>query len=226
MHKDGLISKIAGDIVTDDEPGKTMRAWRIRLEVKQSELAKFMGVKPSVLCDYEIGRRSSPGVKFVKRYVEGLVKLTKKSLKDMVIDGEGLEGILEIREFEEPVIIEELVKAVKGKVVEGDEMLDDKIYGYTVLDSIKAIYALSGFEFYRIFGSTSERALVFTKVGMGRSPLVAVRVSPLKPRVVVLHRPRQLDPLAIELARKERIVLVVSEAEDEEEIKEGLKGFS
>lgn len=225
MHKDELLSKIAGDIVTDDEPGKSMRGWRIRLEVKQSDLAKFMGVKPSVLCDYEIGRRNSPGVKFVRRYVEGLLKLSKKSLKEVVINGEGIDGVLELKEFEEPVVIRKVVEAVRGKVVEGDVMLDDKIYGYTVLDSIKAIYALSGFEFYRIFGSTSERALIFTKVGLGRSPLVAIRISPLKPRVVVLHRPRQLDPLAIELAKKERIVLVVSEANDEEEIKEELKGF-
>ncbi|MCL5672405.1 MAG: hypothetical protein M1566_02845 [Thaumarchaeota archaeon] len=85
-----------------------------------------------------------------------------------------------------------------------------KLYGYTVVDSIKTIYALSGYDFYRIFGATTERALVFTKVGMGRSPLVAIRVSQLKPRMVVIHGPREVDPLAVELARKEQLVLALS----------------
>ena len=70
-------------------------------------------------------------------------------------------------------------------------------------------------DFYRIFGTTTERVLIFTKVGMGRSPLVAIRVSQLKPRMVVLHGPKIVDPLAIELAQKDRIVLGLSTLTDE-----------
>jgi len=99
-----------------------------------------------------------------------------------------------------------------------------KLYGYTVVDSIKTIYALSGYDFYRIFGATTERALVFTKVGMGRSPLVAIRVSQLKPRVVVIHGPREVDPLAVDLARREGLVLALSSAPTEGAIIESLSG--
>ena len=57
---------------------------------------------------------------------------------------------------------------------------------------------------------------MFTKVGMGRSPLVAIRVSQLKPRVVVIHGPREVDPLAVDLARREGLVLALSGAPTEE----------
>jgi len=90
------------------------------------------------------------------------------------------------------------------------------------LDSIRAIYALSGFDFYRIFGATTERALIFTRVGLGRSPLVAIRVSQLKPRMVILHGPKVVDPLAIDLAEKERIILALSSLPDESSFLEAL----
>ena len=100
-----------------------------------------------------------------------------------------------------------------------------RLYGYTVVDSIKTIYALSGFDFYRIFGATTERALIFTKVGMGRSPLVAIRVSQLKPRMVVIHGPKELDSLAVDLARREGIVLVLSSSLTEDSLISSLKSL-
>ena len=59
---------------------------------------------------------------------------------------------------------------------------------------------------------------VITKVGAGRSPLVAVRVSQLKPRMVIIHGPTQTDPLAIELAKKEGLIFALSNAANEDEI--------
>ncbi|MEM3006146.1 MAG: transcriptional regulator, partial [Candidatus Bathyarchaeia archaeon] len=75
----------------------------------------------------------------------------------------------------------------------------------------KAIQTLSGLEFYRIFGATSERALIFVGVSSGRSPMIAVKISPFKPRVVILHGPlKSVDPLAVSLAVGENIPLAVS----------------
>ncbi len=106
-----------------------------------------------------------------------------------------------------------------GFVVTGSEKLDTEIYGYTVLDSIKTIYALSGFDFYKIYGATSERLLVFTKVGLGRSPMVAIRVVHLKPRMVVLHGPKEIDHVGKALAEKERIILSLSGMNEDEIVK-------
>jgi putative transcriptional regulator len=117
-----------------------------------------------------------------------------------------------------------VIQAVDGEVVAGD-IENTLIYGYTVVDSIKTIYALSGYDFYRIFGATTERAIIFTKVGVGRSPLVAVRVSQLKPRMVVIHGPTQPDAVAVELARREGIILGLSRSQSEEAIIRALKAL-
>ncbi len=213
------VAKIAGSVVASIDPGRAMKAWREKLGIRQVMLARTLHISPSVLSDYESGRRPSPGVQFVRKYVEALVSLdeSKERVVSKLVSSEKDAAILAIGEFQAPVEASAIVKAVNGKVLVGEEGRV-RLYGYTVLDSIKTIYALSGYDFYRIFGATTERALVFTKVGMGRSPLVAIRVSQLKPRMVVIHGPKELDPLAVELAKREGILLALSGAENEESL--------
>jgi putative transcriptional regulator len=220
------ISKIAGSVVASPDPGKSLRAWRERLGIRQVNLARELKVSPSVLSDYESGRRPSPGVVFVRRYVEALVRLdeAKGRVVSKLVSYDKDSAILSIGEFHTPLLAGKLLEAVHGEVVVANS-LDVKLYGYTVVDSIKTIYALSGYDFYRIFGATTERAIVFTKVGLGRSPLVAIRVSQLKPRMVVLHGPKEIDPLAVELAKKEGIVLAVSRLESEDSIISSLRAI-
>jgi len=222
--RNDALAKIAGNIVASNEPGKSMKAWREKLGIKQIMLARALGISASVLSDYESGRRPSPGVQFVRKYVDGLVKLDegRDRVVAKLVSSEKDEAILSIGEFHTPVSAAKIIEAVNGTVLAGDEKAV-RLYGYTVVDSIKTIYALSGYDFYRIFGATTERALVFTKVGLGRSPLVAIRVSQLKPRVVVIHGPREVDPLAIELARREGLVLALSQLPNEEVLISALK---
>ena len=216
---DDAVAKIAGNVVASVDPGRAMKAWREKLAIKQVALARALGISPSVLSDYESGRRPSPGVQFVRKYVEALVRLDegKGRVVSRLVSTEKDEAILSIGEFQRPVEASKLLKAVGAKVLVGSEE-SVRLYGYTVVDSIKTIYALSGFDFYRIFGATTERALIFTKVGMGRSPLVAIRVSQLKPRIVVIHGPKDVDPLAVDLAKREGIVLALSATSSEDEM--------
>jgi putative transcriptional regulator len=82
---------------------------------------------------------------------------------------------------------------------------------------------LSGLDFYRIFGTSSERALVFTGVSRGRSPMIAVKISPFKPRIIILHGIKgEIDPLAVILAKNEGIPLAVSILESEQELVKAL----
>ncbi|MDA4129881.1 MAG: transcriptional regulator [Thaumarchaeota archaeon] len=212
---------IAGDVVVSENPGDTMRKWRERIAVKQAILAREMGLSPSVLSDYESGRRASPGVGFIKRYVGALVKLDQTHHKLLVkeVEPKDKSAILSIGEFAEPIKANRLAELLESAVVTGSEKLETKIYGYTVLDSIKTIYALSGFDFYKIYGATTERLLVFTKVGLGRSPMVAIRVVHLKPRMVVLHGPKDMDQVGKALAEKERIILALSGMKEDEMIR-------
>ena len=217
-----IIAKIAGNVVVSNNPGEMLKIWRKRLKIKQTNLAKKMNVTPSVLSYYESGRRYSPGIVFIKKYIESLVILDKSNNKTLNrLLKEDHSAILGIGEFKKPITAKKLKKILNIDVLNRDKELDTKIYGYTIVDSINTIYMLSGIDFYKIFGATTERVLIFTRVGIGRSPLVAIRVSQLKPRMVILHGPNKIDKLAIDLADKDKIILGLTR-DNENSIKEKL----
>lgn len=226
--RDTLAKRIAGEIVLSNIPGQTMRKWRGLLEVNQIEMANALELSPSVISDYETGRRKSPGSYFVKRYVEALLDIDEarggqyiRQLARITLDPSDV--FVDIREFMAPISAMEIVEAVDGEVVSCREKLEQDVFGYTIVDSVKAIQMLSGLDFYRIFGTTSERALVFTGVSRGRSPMIAVKISPFKPRVIILHGLEgEIDPLAVVLARHEGIPLVISRMKTEELLVESL----
>ena len=215
-----IISKIAGNVIISDNPGQMLKIWRQRLKIKQIILAKQMNISPSVISDYESGRRSSPGVIFMKKYIKSLVeidKITNKTLNRLLKEEHS--AIIGIGEFKKPLTASKLKTLLNVKILNGKDQLETKLYGYTILDSINTIYLLSGIYFYKIFGATTERVLIFTRVGLGRSPLVAIRVSRLKPRMVILNGPNQVDELAIELSKRENIILGISKKDNENKIK-------
>ncbi|MEM0075220.1 MAG: helix-turn-helix domain-containing protein [Nitrososphaerota archaeon] len=209
---DELAIMIAGELAISPNPGKAMKTWRERAEIGQAQLAREMRISPSVLSDYENGRRKSPGTGFLKRFVHALLVLDREHgrLLQKKPDDQREQAILSIGEYLEPIKAQKVVDALGCQILTGEDQLERYLYGFTVLDSIRTIYALSGTEFYKIFGATTERVIVFTKVGLGRSPMVAVRVSQLKPRMVVVHGIKEVDPLAVELAKQERIILGTS----------------
>ena len=226
--RNSVARRICGDIVWSESPGDAMKKWRDIFGVSQSDVGKIMDISPSVISDYEKGRRV-PGAKFVKRFVEALMKLdsergwrvTMQIAKTMNIH---LEAIVDVCEFTAPMDVEEFAELVMGEVLTRSTY-GRKIYGYTILDSIKAIETLSGSEFFQIMGLTSERALVFTKVSKGRSPMVAVRVSLIKPAAVVVHGPRRVDRLAVMLAERERLPLILSRMPSENKLVDTLKSM-
>ncbi len=210
-----IARRIAGDIVLSDDPGASLKKWREYFEVSQQMVAKKMGVSPSVVSDYEKGRRQ-PGSRFVQKFVRALIsidmsrgwpKLTRLTRTLGIPPG----VIVDMREFEGPLGIGDIVELVDGILLTPIFQEEKRVYGYTVLDSIRAIASLSGTQFYTLLGSTPERVVVFTGVRAGRSPMVAVRVSPVKPSMIVIHGPRRsVDPLAIKLAELEGIPLILS----------------
>ena len=213
--KEALSSKIAGEIILSRNPGVTMRKWRELFNVSQVKLAEEMGISPSVISDYESGRRKSPGTQFVRRFVEALITIDEAAGGHLLhelsrIAGIPTEAILDVREFPVPVSAQKICETIQGTVLACPHLLNRNIYGYTVLDSPKAVVTLSGMDFMQIFGTTTERVLIFTNVTRGRSPMVAVRVTPLKPRMIVLHGPKEVDSLGVKLAEIEQIPLVLS----------------
>lgn len=212
--KERLAEKIAGEIVLSENPGQTIRKWRETFRISQQELAKHLKVSSSVISDYEGGRRKSPGVVSVRKIVDGLIKLDETKggqvLRQYTL-GETTEAIFAIREFPIGMPATKFVDAIKGKVVASEKSMKRDIHGYTVIDSIRAITSLSAFDYLKVYGWSSERALIFTGVKYGRSPMVAIRAHPMKPAMVVYHKPEKVDELAIRLANVEQIPLVTTQ---------------
>ncbi|MCC6051646.1 MAG: helix-turn-helix domain-containing protein [Fervidicoccaceae archaeon] len=224
---DLVAKEICGEIVWSDSPGQSLRKWREIFKVTQTEISQVIGVAPSVISDYEKGRRI-PGSRFVRKYVEGLLyidstrgwSVVREIARNLRIP---MTSVIDIRELSRGVPLRVFVEVLKGEVLWGSDYLDKILYGYTVLDSIESILSMSGAEFSAIMGLTTERALIFTKVGTGRSPMVAVRVTSQKPGAVILHGPRVVDPLAIKLAELDRVPLIVSRVESEDLLVENLR---
>ncbi|WP_456472146.1 helix-turn-helix domain-containing protein [Methanocaldococcus sp.] len=216
---------IIGEVVLSENPGEVLKKWRKIFNIQQIELSKYLNISPSVISDYETGRRKNPGANFIRRYVLALIEIDKekggrtvRALKRVLDKSPSMKAILDIKEYDKAIDLEEFLDIIDGELLTKGE---GQIYGHTIVDSLKAIRELSGEDFYNLYGWTTERALIFTNVSTGRSPLVAVRVSPLKPRVVVLQGlyKNKVDRLAIELAEIDNIPLIVTKLEIEEIIK-------
>jgi len=230
LTREEIARKIAGEIVLSDRPWVVMKKWREFFNITQIEMAMNMGVSPSVISDYEGGRRRSPGSKFIKRYVETLLKIDNKRGNPILKEFEKImtistDAILDIKEFSEPISIRHFCDIINAEIIACKHLGNRRIFGYTVVDSIKCIETLSGIDFLRLMGTTSMRALIFTKVSRGRSPMVAIRVHPIKPAAVVIHGTERVDSLAIKLARIEQIPLAVSHVDNVKKLLYILKNF-
>ena len=122
--------------------------------------------------------------------------------------GETSDCIISIKEFKTSISAGELLRLVSGENLTHTVSLNLDIHGFTVIDSMKAITSLSSLDYLKIYGWSSERALIFTGVKFGRSPMIAIRAHPLKPALVAYHKPEHVDDLAIRLATLEGIPLI------------------
>lgn len=210
--KDALRQRIAGEIVFSGEPGKTIRKWRETFHIQAQELSRHLSISPSVISDYESGRRRSPGTATIRRFVDALIEMDMKRGGSIVsrFTGEDVsEAVIQIKELHKGMGAKDFLRVIRGKAV-SDISLDRDIHGYTVIDSLKAIMTINARDYLKIYGWSSERALIFTGVQYGRSPMIAVRTHLLKPAMVVYHNPEKIDPLAVKLSELENIPLVVT----------------
>lgn len=215
---------MAGEIVISEKPGNTLRKWRDIFKLSQKELASLLDVKPSVVCDFEKGRRTSPGIATVRKIVEAMVSYDAahgSRIISSMVNKDSNEAIVDIKEFNSGITIKSMIEHINGEILAGHEdIIERPIYGYTMVDSLKAITSFNVFG--KLYGWSNERAVFFSGVQYGRSPMIAVRAHPVKPRMVVYIKPKSVDELAPKLANIERIVLVKTEI-DENKIIEKLR---
>jgi putative transcriptional regulator len=213
---DELKEKIAGEIALSESPGSTMKKWRELFGVTQIELARQIKISTSTISDYESNRRQSPGVGVIRRFVEALFSMdeargsgVRQGLEKFSQKSDAPASFYQIHDFVAPISGVDFSRIIEGKVISNPGYLDSlKLFGYTRIDSLRVILEMSPPEYPKLFGSTTERAFVFEHVSTGRSPLVVIRVAPIKPKLVVLHNVGTVDKLAIKIAQVEKIPLL------------------
>jgi len=228
-EREQLAEKIAGEITLSEDPGGTLRKWRTDFEIAQTDLAEDLDVSPSVVSDYESGRRDNPGIGVVQRVVAALLDIDEarggehiRQHARVLSAGFDSEVVHDLGEYTANIPLERFYDAIDAtELVRGDQ---DTVAGHTVINSIAAITRLSSDEFYQLYGQSTNRALVFTGVTRGESPLVALRVVTPTPNAVVLHG---LDDDALwdhaaDLARIDGFSLAVTDA-DLDEMLAGLR---
>lgn len=228
--KENLAKKIAGEIVLSSDAGKTIQKWRNIFKVPQRRLADEMHVMPSVVSDYESGRRKSPGIKIIKRIVENLINIDEKTGENVLkyfssFPSETIlsNAVIDLKEFSKPVSVNDFCKTAQAALLVRGDLGDNNIYGYTIIDSLKAIIELPPVELVKLYGLTSERSLIFTNVKRGRSPMVALKVSNLKPGLVVFHGIESVDEVAKRIGEVENIPIAVCKSLSIDELIKELK---
>lgn len=215
---DELREKIAGEITLSESPGSAMKKWREFFGITQVELAKQIKVSTSTISDYESNRRLSPGVGVIKRFVDALFTIddskggtVSSGLAKFSANRDEKDKFYKIHDFAAPINAADFSRIIEGKVVANPGYLDSiNLFGYTRLDSLRVILEMQPAEYPKLFGSTTERVFVFEHVSTGRSPLVVIRVAPIKPRVVVIHGVSTIDKLAVKIAQVEKIPLLIT----------------
>src|SRR3990172_951595 len=110
LSKELLAKRIAGEIVLSPDAGKVIQKWRNIFKIPQRRLADEMKIMPSVISDYENGRRKSPGIKMVKKIVDSMISIDEKLGGKVIHEFSNLpnqsalsDAILDMKEFEAPV---------------------------------------------------------------------------------------------------------------------------
>ncbi|MEM5861143.1 MAG: helix-turn-helix domain-containing protein [Candidatus Aenigmatarchaeota archaeon] len=233
--KEELKIKIAGEIVLSENPGSVIRKWRNIFRIPQKKLALAIGVRPSVISDYEANRRKSPGTRIISKIVNAIVDIgflqyaaietSKNDSAQEKSRASIVNAIIDMKEFLEPIDIIKFCKTIKAELLTRVEN-EKKIYGYTIIDSVSAIVNLPASELVKIYGNNPKRALIFTRVTTGKGPLIAIKVTTPKPELIVLHGLEKVDPIAIEISKSENIALAISREESIEKLISDLKKLS
>lgn len=230
LAKESLARKIAGEIVLSEDAGKTIQKWRNIFKIPQRVLAGHIKITPSVISDYESGRRKSPGIRVVKKMVGAMILIDESAggkVTRQFSENAGqlpiTKAVIELKEFDKGVRVDEFCEAMSASIVAGKDSPQQEVYGYTVIDSLRAILEFSYSDLVKLYGITTKRALIFTNTSTGRSPMVAIKVTNLRPALIILHGAREVDEIAKRIADVEGIPLAVSKLNSVEDVVAALK---
>lgn len=211
-----LARRIAGEIALSDDPNKMLKKWREIFHIPQIVLANYLGLSPSVISDYESGRRKYPGTKMIKKFVEALLLIDEENGGEITAAFERLAGaevpidiILDIREFSVPMTIGEFCRIIGAELVNEQQGVSSQlIYGYIAVDG-NDILSLPRNALNKLFEVSSKRALILTNISTGRSFLLLMDENSKRPGLLVFQTSKSIDNSVILAARNKQIPMAI-----------------
>ncbi|OYT43472.1 MAG: transcriptional regulator [Candidatus Aenigmarchaeota archaeon ex4484_56] len=222
--------RIAGEIVLSKNAGETIKKWRKIFKITQTELANKINTGPSVISDYECGRRKTPGITLIEKIVNALIEIDLQNGGKIINEFVALykipssDYIILADEFKKPIKIKKFLHNIYGEPCY--HLKDELLYGFSLIDSEKAAINISSIELSRYISLISEHCLIFTNLQRGRSPLIAMKIANIKPGLVVLHGIDKVDEIALRIAKLENIPLAISYVSSIENLIEKLKNIT
>ncbi len=189
-----LARRIAGEIVISDNPGLIFKKWRETFHISQIVLAEHLKISPSVISDYESGRRKSPGQEIIKRFICALLNIDElkgspisaplRRLQEIEIP---MDIFIDLYDYLEPISIDELCHAVQCNIL--NIHLSSQILGYVVINTeimMKQPFSV----IQRIFNASNLRALIFTNIFSGKSVMLSLKNNSNISSAIIFHKNR------------------------------------
>ena len=130
----------------------------------------------------------SPGTAVVGKIVDTLLAMDEENegkhiqkFSTMLFSNVEDDVIYDIHEYATAIPLKDFSDAIGCSLLCGS--MDQVLFGYTVVNSLNAIMQFSSEEFNRIYGWSTERAVVFTNVSTGKSRMVRSGLRPSNPDV-------------------------------------------
>lgn len=231
LHEN-FAKEISGEIVHSENPGGSMRKWRIIFKISQSCLAAEMNISSSVLSDYESGRRKSPGIFMLRKIVNALLSIDErtgaqiaarfsnnaswKKLSDVIVS---------VRELNPPRTVNEINLLLNGKIIASANTINKNINGYVIIDSASMgnMNEISSYDFMKFKNLVVSKALLFAGARHKESMIIPTKMANLRPEVLVLQGIKKLDELDERIASIENMPVIISNMSTTDEMIAALK---
>ena len=208
-----IAQKIAGEIILSENSGNVMKKWRKFFHLSQIDIAEYLHISPSVISDYESGRRKSPGKEIIKRFIEALLKIDElhgeciiRPLRRVIEDNKLINIIIDILDFIVPVDFKFFCQTIKCNILR-EEAKFGVVKGYIIIDYSNMLYSLSFHSLNKLFEASLSRVLILTNLRSGKSIHLLLKDIKKYPQLIVLHNFTELN---ISQFKKKSLGILVS----------------
>lgn len=185
---DDLKKNIYFKVIESDRPGAELKRIREIVGVGVTELSRAMGRTPSVISDLERGRMGSPKITTIRSYVNALLDVAGEKARYAKV----VTPVEHSTYFPKPLTAREVKKLFNARIIRNRELLETKIYGLVVVNHLSLLRNLATAlnEFYRYYGESTEICVLFKNVILAGGPIALVRIQPMKPRMMLINKPK------------------------------------